>query len=293
MNLNDQKLWTALVTPFNSDLSVDWDSLKSLIQEQVTAKNGLLILGSTGEALNIGLADRKKIVKFTIALNPTSPIMIGVGGHNLAETREWVSYLNTQKLDAYLMVTPLYSKPGDEGQYEWFKNLMDLAQTPVMLYNVPGRTGTALSLTAVKRLKNHKNFWAIKEASGSVENFREYIDISGAPVYCGDDGLMPEFALSGAAGLISVASNVWPLATHLYTDQCLNKTFDAKELWTNAANTMFISSNPVPAKAFLKFKNRISNNKMMPPLSENDLKDISEIERADQSIKDWYQKQSK
>ncbi len=120
MELSNTKLWTALVTPFNNDLSVDWDSFQSLIQEQVDAKNGLLVLGSTGEALNISLADRKKIVEYAISLNPTSPIMIGVGGLGLAETREWVSYLNTQKLDAYLMVTPLYSKPGDEGQYEWF-----------------------------------------------------------------------------------------------------------------------------------------------------------------------------
>lgn len=292
MELSNYKLWTALVTPFNTDLTVDFDSLKTLVQEQIDAQNGLLILGSTGEALNIGLEDRKKIVEYVLSLNPNLPIMIGVGGHNLNDTKAWVNYLETQNINAYLMVTPLYAKPGDEGQYQWFKVLMDEVSRPVMLYNVPGRTGISLSLSAVARLKDHKNYWAIKEASGSVEKFKEYLSTSdNKPVYCGDDGLMPDFANNGAAGLISVASNVWPSATHTYVKQCLNKTFDAKELWERAANSMFIASNPVPAKAFLQHQNRITNNTMMPPLSATDLNDLAPIKVANEKVNSWFTEQ--
>lgn len=292
MELTNQKLWTALVTPFHTDLSVDFESLKNLVQEQVDAKNGLLILGSTGEALNIGLEDKKKIVEYVISLKPNVPVMIGVGGHDLADTKAWTEYLEGQKIDAYLFVTPLYAKPGDKGQYQWFKTLMDSVNRPVMLYNVPGRTGTSLSLEAVSLLKDHKNYWAIKEASGSVEKFKEYLSSSGnKPVYCGDDGLFPDFANNGSTGLISVASNVWPKATHSYVDQCLNKSFDAKELWEKAANSMFIASNPVPAKALLQIRKRITNNTMIPPLSADDLIDYSPIELADERINNWFNEQ--
>lgn len=289
MNLTNQKLWTALVTPFNTDLTVDFDSLKSLVLEQVNAKNGLLILGSTGEALNIGLNDKKKIVEFVISLKPNVPVMIGVGGHDLIETKSWTEYLEAYNIDAYLMVTPLYAKPGDKGQYQWFKTLMDSVSKPVMLYNVPGRTGTSLSLEAVSKLSGHKNYWAIKEASGSVKKFNEYLNASGnKPVYCGDDGLFPDFANNGSSGLISVASNVWPMATHRYVEQCLDKSFDAKELWEKAANSMFIASNPVPAKSILQMQKRITNNTMMPPLSADDLEDLTEVELANERINNWY-----
>lgn len=289
MKLTNQKLWTALVTPFHEDLSVDFESLKTLVHEQIEANNGLLILGSTGEALNIGLNERKNIVEYVMSLNPSVPVMIGVGGHNLNETKEWVQYLETQEVNAYLMVTPLYAKPGNIGQYQWFKSLMDEASKPVMLYNVPGRTGTSLSLEAVSLLKDHKNYWAIKEASGSVEKFKEYLAASdNKPVYCGDDGLMPDFALNGASGLVSVASNVWPKATHTYVNQCLEKTFDAKQLWEKAASSLFIASNPVPAKAVLKEQNRISNNIMMPPLAADDLNDLSPALEAHTKITSWF-----
>src|SRR5690606_30822499 len=121
-------------------------------------------------------------------------------------------------------VTPLYAKPGAKGQIQWFKTLMDAVSRPVMLYNVPGRTAVAMSLEAVGALNSHKNFWAIKEASGSVEKMKEYLKAAGGKqVYCGDDALTPDFVQAGAVGLVSVASNAWPKETHLYVKQCLDK----------------------------------------------------------------------
>lgn len=294
MNYQDTHLWTALVTPLNTDLTVDYTSLKTLVNEQVEAQNGLLILGSTGEALNLSLSDKKKIVETVLAWKPKVPVMIGVGGHDYPGTMEWVKWLSSLSgVDALLMVTPLYAKPGDEGQYHWFKNLMDVSTKPVMLYNVPGRTGKELSFTAVERLKDHPRFWAIKEASGSVEKFKQYLSACGnKQVYCGDDGLMPDFAAAGSCGLVSVASNTWPAQTNKYVRQCLDKTFDAKALWEKAANTLFIASNPVPAKRLLCEQKRIAHDTMMPPLSEKDLKDASPLIEADAQVNIWFKEQA-
>jgi len=292
MNLNDYKLWTAIVTPFNEDLTVDFQSFGNLLREQNEANNGILVLGSTGEALNITLEDRKKIIDFTLKLKLEAPIMIGVGGHNIVDTKSWVKYLNTKNIDCVLFVTPIYAKPGNIGQYNWFKTLMDLTNRPVMLYNVPERTGTSLSLEAVSKLKDHKNYWAIKEASGSVEHFKEYLKASdNKPVYCGDDGLFPDFALNGSHGLISVAANVWPKETHEYVSQCLNKNFDHKDLWQEAAKSLFIASNPVPTKSILAIEKRIKTNTMMPPLASADLEDIAPVDKANNNIKQWFKEQ--
>ncbi len=290
MNFKTQQLWTALVTPLTQDYKIDWDSLKNLINEQIDAKNGLLILGSTGEALNLDTKTKMQIVKFAIEHKKNAPLMIGIGGHLLSETQDWLAYLeSSQEIDAYLMVTPIYAKPGAEGQYQWFKSLMDKCTRPAMLYNVPGRAGTSLSIDAVKRLLDHPNFWAIKEASGSVEKFKEYFNAcNGKNVFCGDDALMPDFALNGSCGLVSVASNVWPKETNEYVKQCLTKKFDAKELWEAASNSMFIASNPVPAKAALHHLKRITTAIMMPPLHHNDLKDIAPIMAEDKKVKAWY-----
>jgi len=292
MNLNSYSLWTALVTPLNPDLTVDFKSFGNLLREQEKAGNGLLVLGSTGEALNLSNDQKKEIVAYTAKLAGEEkfkcPIMVGVSGHQLQDTIEWMNYLERFPFQAYLMVTPIYAKPGAEGQYHWFNTLMNISTRPCMLYNVPGRAGAALSVDAVKRLNNHKNFWAIKEASGSVEKFKEYLSAAGKNVFCGDDALMPDFALAGSCGLVSVASNVWPEQTHKYVTSCLNKTFDAKELWTNASNSMFIASNPVPAKRALYELGRIAHKTMMPPLSDLDLKDYAPIATANKNVNEWF-----
>ncbi len=291
MNLSDYRLWTAVVTPLSQSQKPDLGALTRLVQDQDEAKNGLLILGSTAEALNLTLADKKKIVEHVISLRPRSPIMIGVGGHQLEETLEWLQYLETQNIHAYLMVTPLYAKPGPVGQYQWFNKLMNSVTRPCMLYNVPGRTAVAMSTEAVEKLSAHKNFWAIKEASGSVEKFKSYLKAAnGKPVYCGDDALMPEFALAGSHGLVSVASNAWPHETHLYVEKCLNKTFDDKQLWTEASNSLFVVSNPVPVKRLLFENGKIQTPFMVAPLTHEDMTDASVVLKANDQVRAWYER---
>jgi 4-hydroxy-tetrahydrodipicolinate synthase len=292
MNLKDYSLWTALVTPLTQEGAVDFDSLTKLVKEQDEARNGLLILGSTAEALNLSLSTRKAIIEHVAKMKPTSPIMVGVGGHMLEEQQEWMRYLETLPVAAYLLVTPLYAKPGPEGQYQWFKALMDSSSRPCMLYNVPGRTAVAMSTEAVSRLKTHKNFWSIKEASGSVEKMKEYLAACGnGAVFCGDDALMPEFAAAGACGLVSVASNAWPRETHLYVQQCLDKSFDAKELWTKAANSLFVVSNPVPVKRLMAERGTIRTPRMAPPLAHEDMKSAAPVLEAQEAVTRWYSSQ--
>jgi len=294
MNLANYPLWTAVVTPLGQDFHVDFRALTALVKDQEEAGNGLLILGSTAEALNLTLTMKKKIVEHVLELNPKTPMMVGVGGHQLEETLEWVQFLETKNIHAYLMVTPLYAKPGPIGQYYWFKTLMDAVTKPVMLYNVPGRTAVALSTEAAQKLSNHKNFWAIKEASGSVEKFKGYLKAAGGKaVFCGDDALMPDFALAGASGLVSVASNAWPKETHLYVTQCLSKKFDDKELWTNASNSLFVVSNPVPVKRLMFENGKIHTPFMVSPLSHEDMVDSTPVTKANELVKAWYQRNVK
>lgn len=289
MKLDGYKLWTALVTPLTPGLKVDYPALKNLIREQVEAKNGILLLGSTGEALNLSLEDKKEIVDYVVSLKPVSPLMVGVGGHDLAAQKSWISWLEDKNIHAYLMVTPIYSKPNDEGQYRWFKELMDAVSKPVMLYNVPGRAAKDLSLAAVRKLASHKNFWAIKEASGSVKQFKEYLCATGnGKVFCGDDGLMNDFARAGSYGLVSVASNVWPAQTNLYVEQCLENELEAKSLWKEAADSLFCVSNPIPAKALLAHEERINSNAMMPPLCADDMKNLDKVIGFNDKINKWF-----
>lgn len=293
MNVRNYSLWTALITPLLDNGSVDMETLTKLVDEQAAAGNGLLILGSTAEALNLNLKNRKAIIEHVVAMNPKSPIMVGVGGNLMEEQLEWVAYLETLSIHSYLLVTPHYAKPGPEGQYQWFKTLMDAVTRPVMLYNVPGRTAIAMSPIVVERLKDHKNFWGIKEASGSVDKMKEFLKASGnGAVYCGDDALLPEFTQAGACGLISVASNSWPKETNLYVQQCLKKTFDAKELWTKAANSLFVASNPVPVKRLMFERGTIKSAKMIAPLSHQDMVSAHPVLEAHQAVSLWYKSQA-
>ena len=294
MKFSNYSLWTAIVTPLTHSFQVDFRTLTSLVHDQEDAGNGLLVLGSTAEALNLPLEEKKKIVEHVIAMNPKTPMMVGVGGHQLEETLEWIKFLETKNIHCYLMVTPIYAKPGPIGQYQWFKTLMDAVTKPVMLYNVPGRSAVAMSPEAVEKLSSHKNFWAIKEASGSVEKFKEFLKAAnGKPVFCGDDALMPDFALAGAAGLVSVASNAWPKETNLYVKKCLDKTFDDKQLWTDASNSLFVVSNPVPVKRLMFENGKLQTPFMVAPLSHEDMSDAAVVLKANERVRNWFQRNSK
>lgn len=289
-DLNAYSLWTAIVTPMHTDSTIDYSSLEKVLRQQEAAGNAIVVLGSTGEALNLSKRECKKVLEFTMELNLKVPVMTGLPGYNLEETLEYLAYLETLPLDAYLMVTPLYAKPGANGQTEWFKALMNKATKPCMLYNVPGRTAVKMSFEAVQNLKDHKNFWAIKEASGSVADFKKYHEANpNAKMFSGDDGMVVDFAPHGCVGLVSVASNIWPSETNRYVKLALKNELKKEEveLWKKASDSLFIVSNPVPVKNIMAYAGLIANKTMRAPLSDRDLIDNSPILSAHQSIKNW------
>ena len=291
-DLSTYPVWTAVVTPMNEDSSVDYDDLKSVLQAQAAAGNAITILGSTGEALNIDESEKKQILEFAIDLKLGVPLMVGVGGINLNTQLEWIDYLNTLEVDNYLLVVPLYAKPGAEGQYGWFKALLDRANKPCTLYNVPGRTAVKMELEAVKKLNDHPNVWGIKEASGSEAEFAEYAKaVPQAAMFSGDDPLLPAFTKLGAKGVISVAANVWPVATHEVARQCMEGTFKDDQMWSQATSALFCASNPVPVKALMSDLGQIKTPELRLPLSSQDMPDLNAVRQANTSVEQWLAKQ--
>ena len=290
MNVEDISLWTALVTPMKENGDLDLDDLASLIHKQDEAGNGILILGSTGEGLALGLEDKKKVVQTAASLNIDVPVMVGVGGFNLREQLEWIEYCQEFEIDCFLLVTPLYAKPNVKGQTEWFKALMDAADRPCMIYNVPSRTGVKLDPRVIKELKDHPNLFALKEASGSIAEFQEFRKAApGLKALSGDDGLTPFFAMAGCKGLVSVASNVWPKATHAYVNECLaGNGPQLLPLWQECTDALFAVSNPIPSKVLLKEKGWIKTSTLRPPLTDEESLDASKLLEADKRIQKWF-----
>jgi 4-hydroxy-tetrahydrodipicolinate synthase len=277
----------------NDDGSVDYEGLEKVLKSQEASGNAITILGSTGEALNLDEDEKKKILDFAFQLKLSVPLMIGVGGTNLNTQLAWVKYLNTLDADCYLLVVPLYAKPGVHGQYGWFKALLEAADKPCMLYNVPGRTAKDLELQTVKMLAGQENFWAIKEASGSEDDFAAFVQaVPNVRMMSGDDPMLPAFSKLGAKGVVSVAANVWPEATRLYAEQCAAGTFNDEAIWNDATKALFCASNPVPIKALMHNKGIIKSAQVRLPLSADDMPDIGIVRRADDIIEKWLFEQS-
>ncbi len=288
--MNDTQLWTALITPMKNNGDIDLDDLASLIHRQDRAGNGVLILGSTGEGLALGLEDKRRIVETAVTLDIDVPLMAGVGGFNLRQQIEWIEYCQGHGIDSFLLVTPLYSKPDLRGQIAWFKALLDAAEKPCMIYNIPSRTGVKLQPGVLRELKDHPSLVAIKEASGSIADYQEFR--KAAPeltFYSGDDSLTPFFSVAGCDGLISVVANVWPEATHRYVEWSLaGRGAELLPLWQECTDLMFSASNPIPVKVLLKEKGWIKSSALRPPLTEEDLEDHESLIKADRRINDWF-----
>lgn len=284
-------LWTALVTPMFEDGVIDWASLESLLRQQERAGNGVVLLGSTGEGLAIEESEKRTMLERACALNLTTPLMVGVGGFNLSATLQWLEFCERLPLAGYLMVTPLYAKPGVRGQTAWFSRLLDAVKKPCMLYNIPSRAGCALAVSAVKELASHPHFWAIKESSGSLNEFQAYREAAPeVAMYSGEDGLMPFLASAGACGLVSVMANAWPEATREYVKRSLAGEHEGlMPFWAKASASLFATSNPVPVKALLHDKGWIATPCVRPPLCHRDLTTLEGVRLWDRKVQEWSQ----
>ena len=288
--MSDVNLWTALITPMNPDGSVHYEDLKKLLKRQEDAGNGILILGSTGEGIAFSEAEKREIIKFAADQKLKTPVMAGVGGIRLEAQLDWIDYCNKLDIDSFLLVAPLYSKPGRYGQAEWFTALLNRSSKRCMIYNIPSRTGVKIPPEVLQDIESHPNCWAVKEASGSVDDFNRFRkSVPNIPLYSGDDALLPDFAGLGCAGLVSVAANVWPSETKLYVEKCLSgDTESLTSVWDKAIKALFSAPNPIPSKVLLHTKNEISNITLRPPLSEKDLLDTSHLLDADRRIEEWF-----
>ncbi|TKB47038.1 4-hydroxy-tetrahydrodipicolinate synthase [Thalassotalea mangrovi] len=289
-NLADFATWTALITPFDELGAIDFDSLTQLVDQQDSAGNAILLMGSTGEGLAISLEDQLEVVSFVSNLNPGVPIMVAVGGADLPAQLTWMKHCNRLNIDAYLLGTPFYAKPGVAGQTHWFKNLLDAAKHPCMIYNVPSRSGVNIPAQTVANLVSHPNLWAMKEASGDIHQFLAYRQVApGLAIYSGEDALMPYLAAAGAKGLVSVCSNVWPEATNLYVKKSLGGDNQSLfPVWYNATNALFSAANPIPVKVLMHLRKMIASPMLRAPLTHLELTDHQGIIDADKRIHDWH-----
>lgn len=220
----------ALITPFGSDLQIDFDCLGRLIDNQI--ENGmdfLVALGTTAETATLSHEEKQQLIDYTIERAAGKvPVMVGVGGNSTADVIRQFSAFNLKKADGVLSVVPYYNKPSQEGIYQHFMAVAAASPLPVILYNVPGRTGTSMNSETTLRLAHDaKNIVATKEASG---NFGEIVKIlKGKPstfsVISGDDFLVVPTISLGGEGVISVAANLTPKWIATMTHRALNGDF--------------------------------------------------------------------
>ena len=284
-------IWTALITPFFEDGRIDFETLEQLVMTQSKAGNGLLLLGSTGEGLNIPLEQKKAIISFCTRLDIKVTLMVVLGGVLLEEQLHFMHHCDGEGVDAFLLVTPIYAKPKKEGQMAWFSHLMKATKTPCMLYNVPSRTGIHMDPEVPANIfATFPHYLGLKEASGNLDHVRAFKAAAPkSPLYCGDDNLIKEFVAEGAIGHISVASNVWPEKTYHYWKLCNLDPSKLLKEWASIVETLFHAPSPIPAKAIMKHKGQIPSAHVRLPLDINDLQPetLRTLIEADKTLQDW------
>ena len=247
---------TAIVTPMTAD-GIDFDALGRFIDFQIESGiNAIVVMGTTGENATIEYADQKEIIRYTVErVNHRIPVIAGTGTNNTDHVLHNTRNACEVGADAILVVTPYYNKAAQNGLYQHFKTIADASTVPVILYNVPGRTGCNLLPKTVARLAEHPNIVAIKEATGNVAQMVEIMHLCGdkIDVYSGEDALTVPMMAMGAKGTISVLSNVAPRESVAMTDACRAGDFKtAARMQADLLpliNALFSEVNPIPAKA--------------------------------------------
>ena len=265
-------LGTALITPFKADKSVDYEALARLLDTQLTgAVDYIVVLGTTGEAATMTDKEREEMRTFTRKyINGRLPLVLGVGGNCTAAVCENLRTIDLTGFTAILSVCPYYNKPNQEGLYQHFCAVAEASPIPVILYNVPGRTGVNLLPETVMRIweAHPDKIVGIKEASGNLEQIKHLIELSAISrqpsellVISGDDGIACEIMEAGGAGLISVASNAFPEDFwHIVHDK--DAALQAK--YDQMVKLLFKEGNPVGIKAVLAQKGIIQNYLRLP-----------------------------
>ena len=264
---------TALLTPFKADGSVDYEAFAATVDRQVEAGIDFLVpLGTTGETPCLSVSERIEVLKIAKAHSAGRPVIVGGGTNSLDATLESMKQLDPYGPDAFLIVVPYYNKPTQEGPYRYFKAVAAATEKPVIIYNVPGRTGANIEAATTLRLaRDVKNIVAVKEASGKYAQISEVI--AGAPegfsVLSGNDDETLSLMATGASGVISVASNVAPKEMVALTKALLSDDMPAARGLHHRLSplfrNLFIESNPIPGK-YACFKLGLMQNVLRLPL---------------------------
>ena len=269
-NINLTGCGTALITPFKNG-EVDYDAFAALVDRQIEAGIDYLVpLGTTGETPCLEDDERVKVLQIAKAHSQGRPVVVGGGTNSLQHTIRSMRMLEPYGVDAFLIVVPYYNKPTQEGQYQYFKAVAEATEKPIVLYNVPGRTGVNMSAETTLRLAEIENIVAIKEASGDREQIEKILANApeGFQVLSGNDDDTLWMMQQGGAGIISVASNVAPKHLAEFTTAIRNGEMEKAEA-LNAElmplfKNCFVESNPIPAKAAMHAMGLIENELRLP-----------------------------
>lgn len=252
------RLLTAMVTPFNADGSINYEAGADFADWLLAnGSDGLVVEGSTGEAATMDMDEKIKFMQTIVArVNGRAKIVAGAGTNCTASTVDLVKKMEACGVDGVLVVGPYYNKPTQEGYYQHFAAVAKATKLPIIVYNVPGRTGGNIAPETVARLAaDFSNIVAIKEAAGNVAQTAELYRVlpEDFSIYSGDDGLILPFLSVGACGLISVLANVngniLQQLMQAYSEGRVKDAADINKVMVPLAKAMFIESNPIPIKA--------------------------------------------
>ena len=252
------RLLTAMVTPFNADGSINYEAGADFADWLLAnGSDGLVVEGSTGEAATMDMDEKVKFMQTIVArVNGRAKIVAGAGTNCTASTIDLVKKMEACGVDGVLVVGPYYNKPTQEGYYQHFAAVAKATKLPIIVYNVPGRTGGNIAPETVARLAaDFSNIVAIKEAAGNVAQTAELYRVlpENFSIYSGDDGLILPFLSVGACGLISVLANVngniLQQLMQAYSEGRVKDAADLNKVMVPLAKAMFIESNPIPIKA--------------------------------------------
>ena len=262
---------TALITPFRNG-SIDYDTLGLLIERQINMGiDALVICGTTGENATLSDEEHRAVLDFSLKkADGRLPMIAGTGSNNTSHAIDMSRYASSLGYDGLLVVTPYYNKATDEGLISHFEKIADESDKPIILYNVPARTGCNISLPVYRRLSKHENIVAAKEASGNLSSIARLIAECNADldVYSGDDALTLPILSLGGAGVISVASNLIPRPMSELCSRFFDgDIFTARELhlkFIKLFDSMFCEVNPIPVKTALSIMDLCAEEFRLP-----------------------------
>jgi 4-hydroxy-tetrahydrodipicolinate synthase len=247
--------WTALITPFRDDGSVDEESLRGLVRRQVDGGvTGIVPIGTTGESPTTSMEEERRIFEIVVSeAGDRAMVMAGTGSNSTADAVKYTKNAKESGCDCCLVVSPYYNKPTDEGLRQHYKAVADVG-LPVIVYNIKGRTGINIKTDVLMEIAKHEMIVGVKEASGDLDQMKEVIEKSADDftVLSGDDGLTLDLIRLGGDGVVSVASNIVPDKISEMVDYSLGGNWDGAEEIGAHLNEMFdklfIETNPIPVK---------------------------------------------